>query len=256
MSRRQKWTYDAPLTHVLGIASLETLMVDFAKHYHNAPTPPGFVPKAQDLVSAKFSDGQWYRAKVRRVSPAKREAEVTFIDYGNRSTVPFSDTRPLDPRFKALPGQAYDARLRYVPCGVCALDWLCALRAGEHYADTVVLIGSFVKLVAPTSEYYDEAIDRFKAVCEGRKLVATIDYKEGSVLHLRLIDPADPASANGNTSVNVDLVRDGYASIDRRGTARYASSYPAINKQLAEALKVAKRERAGMFEFGDVEEDD
>jgi staphylococcal nuclease domain-containing protein 1 len=104
-----------------GIASLETLMVDFAKHYQNAPTPPGFIPKTSDLISAKFSDGQWYRAKVRRASPAKREAEVTFIDYGNRSTVPFSHTRPLDPRFKSLPPQAHDARLRYALLYTCEL---------------------------------------------------------------------------------------------------------------------------------------
>lgn len=104
-----------------GIASLETLMVEFSKHYQNAPTPPGFIPKASDMISAKFSDGQWYRAKVRRASPAKREAEVTFIDYGNRSTVPFSHTRPLEPKFKSLPPQAHDARLRY------ALLWMCEL---------------------------------------------------------------------------------------------------------------------------------
>jgi staphylococcal nuclease domain-containing protein 1 len=67
---------------LLGIANLEKLMVEFAKHYQNAPSPPGYVPKANELISAKFSDGQWYRAKVRRTSPAKREAEVTFIDYG------------------------------------------------------------------------------------------------------------------------------------------------------------------------------
>lgn len=100
------------LIHGTGIASLEKLMVDFAKHYQSAPSPPGYAPKGQELISAKFSDGQWYRAKVRRTSPAKREAEVTFIDYGNRSTVPFSDTRPLDARFKSLPAQAHDARLR------------------------------------------------------------------------------------------------------------------------------------------------
>jgi staphylococcal nuclease domain-containing protein 1 len=119
------------------------------------------------------------------------------------------------------------------------------------------LIDSFVKLVAPTSEYYDEAINRFRSLCEGRKLVANVDFKEGSLLHLRLIDPADLASADGVTSIiNTDLVREGYASIDRKGSGKYASNYPAIIKQISEAVKVAKRERAGMFEFGDVEEDD
>lgn len=87
-------------------------MHEFSLHHKTVAPPASFVPKNNDLVSAKFSDGQWYRAKVRRVSPIKKEAEVTFIDYGNQSTVGFSDVRPLDPRFRSLPGQAHDARLR------------------------------------------------------------------------------------------------------------------------------------------------
>lgn len=120
--------YGVLMTSV-GIANLEKLMVEFAKYYQNAPSQPGYMPKANELISAKFSDGQWYRAKVRRTSPAKREAEVTFIDYGefgvslysvsdrantltgNRDTVPFSHTRPLDGKFKSLPSQSHDARL-------------------------------------------------------------------------------------------------------------------------------------------------
>jgi staphylococcal nuclease domain-containing protein 1 len=91
-------------------------MRDFSLH-HKSPTasPPGFVPKNGELVSAKFSDGAWYRAKIRRSSPIKKEAEVTFIDYGNQDTVSFSNIRPLDQKFRSLPGQAHDARLRFVP---------------------------------------------------------------------------------------------------------------------------------------------
>jgi len=74
--------------------------------------PANFIPKGGDLVSAKFSDGAWYRAKIRRASPVKKEAEVTFIDYGNQDTVTFSNIRPLDPKFRSLPGQAHEARLR------------------------------------------------------------------------------------------------------------------------------------------------
>lgn len=88
-------------------------MHDFSLHHRAAPAPTNFVPKSGDLVSAKFSDGAWYRAKVRRSSPLKKEAELTFIDYGNQDTVSFKDMRPLDPKFRSLPGQAQDARLRY-----------------------------------------------------------------------------------------------------------------------------------------------
>lgn len=87
-------------------------MRDFSLHHKTAAVTPGFIPKAGDLVSAKFSDGSWYRAKIRRASPVKKEAEVTFIDYGNQDTVGFKDIRPLDPKFRSLPGQAHDARLR------------------------------------------------------------------------------------------------------------------------------------------------
>ena len=89
-------------------------MRDFSLHHKTAPPVPGFIPRNGDLVSARFSDGSWYRAKVRRVSPQKKEAEVTFIDYGNKDTVSFAGLRPLDPKFRGLSGQAHDARLRCV----------------------------------------------------------------------------------------------------------------------------------------------
>ena len=87
-------------------------MHDFSLHHRTVITPANFIPKNGELVSAKFSDGAWYRAKIRRSSPVKKEAEVTFIDYGNQETVGFKDIRPLDPKFRSLPGQAQDARLR------------------------------------------------------------------------------------------------------------------------------------------------
>jgi len=113
-----------------------------------------------------------------------------------------------------------------------------------------------MKLAGPTSEYHQEAIDRFRAMCEGRKLVANIDYKEGSLLHLRLIDPTDPAVANDPLAcINADLLREGVAMIDRKG-CRYLASYPQVIKKLQESVLAAKRDRLGMFEFGDVEEDE
>lgn len=201
-------------------------MQDFSLHHRGSATPANYTPKGGELVSAKFSDGQWYRAKVRRTSPLKKEAEVTFIDYGNQDTVSFKDIRPLDPKFRSLPGQAQDARL------------------------------SFVKLVDTNSEYFPESLDRFKSLAEGRKLIANVDAREGPLLHLRLIDPSDPTSASDPTvCINADLVREGLASIDRKG-CRYLQSYPAMLKRLQDSVAGAKRDRLGMFELGDVEEDE
>ncbi|KAF9481526.1 hypothetical protein BDN70DRAFT_830817 [Pholiota conissans] len=221
------FAFSVQILNTEGIASLEKLMAEFSIH-HRSPVapPPGFVPKGGDLVSAKFSDGAWYRAKIRRASPVKKEAEVTFIDYGNQDAIPFSNIRPLDPKFRSLPGQAHDARL------------------------------SFVKLAGPESDYHDEAIDRFRSICEGRKLVANVDHREGALLHLRLIDPANPIVAQDSLAcINADLVSEGLASIDRKG-CKYLAAYPQVIKKLQASIAEAKRDRAGMFEFGDVEEDD
>lgn len=119
-----------------------------------------------------------------------------------------------------------------------------------------LLFHSFVKLVGPESDYHAEAIERFRALCADRKLVANIDQKEGSLLHLRLMDPSDPNAAQDPLAcINADLLRDGVAAIDRKN-CRYLAAYPQVVKKLREAVAEAKRDRAGMFEFGDVEEDD
>ncbi|KAJ6587021.1 hypothetical protein DFH09DRAFT_1430137 [Mycena vulgaris] len=218
--------FSVQILNTEGIAALEKLMRDFSLHHRSPSAAPNFTPKAGDLVSAKFSDGAWYRAKIRRASAIKKEAEVTFYDYGNQDTVAFSNIRPLDQKFRSLPGQAHEARL------------------------------SFVKLVGPESEYYPEAIERFRSLCEGRKLVANIDHKEGSLLHLRLIDPSDPTAAEDPLAcINADLLHDGVAAIDRKN-CKYLSAYPQVVKKLQSAVAQAKKERLGMFEFGDVEEDE
>lgn len=111
-------------------------------------------------------------------------------------------------------------------------------------------------MLGPESEYHAEAIDRFRTLCEGRKLVANIDHKEGSLVHLRLMDPTDPAAQHDPLAcINADLVREGVAAIDRKN-CRYLAAYPHLVKKLQEAVAGAKRDRLGMFEFGDVEEDD
>lgn len=69
------------------------------------------------------------------------------------------------------------------------------------------------------------------------------------------MDPSDSEAARDPLScINADLVREGLAVADRKG-CRYAGAYPSMMKKLQEATASAKRDRLGMFEFGDVEED-
>ncbi|WRT67103.1 uncharacterized protein IL334_004069 [Kwoniella shivajii] len=225
--KEDPFTFSVQILDNDSVASLEKLMSDFSLH-HKQPTsssPAGFTPRTGDLVSAKFTeDNQWYRAKVRKSSVIKKEALLYFIDYGNEETLPFSRIRPLDSKFKTLPGQAKEARL------------------------------SFVKLVPRSSEYGIEALRRFNYFTENRKLVANIDQKEGNVLHLRLIDPTDPNAADDPLAcINADLVREGLATIDK--SVRYLNSYSQVLGKLNDATEGAKKDRLGIFEFGDVSED-
>jgi staphylococcal nuclease domain-containing protein 1 len=115
---------------------------------------------------------------------------------------------------------------------------------------------SFIKLADPSGEYGEEAVARFRKLCDSRKLVANVDHREGSLLHLRLIDPEDPTAATDPAAcVNVELARDGLATLDRKG-CKYLKAYPALVDKIKLAINDAKRDRAGMFEFGDIEEDE
>ena len=131
-------------------------MHEFSLHHKTVAPAAGFTPKAGDLVSAKFSDGQWYRAKVRRASPVKKEAELTFIDYGNQDTVAFSNIRPLDARFRSLPGQAHDARLRcsivtrvHLYCSWADALWIASLSLSAQRANItptpLTALGNYAK---------------------------------------------------------------------------------------------------------------
>lgn len=85
--------------------------------------------------------------------------------------------------------------------------------------------------------------------------MANIDSQEGSLLHLRLIDAQNPASATDPYEcLNAELLRDGLAIIDRK--CSYLSGHPQLLKKLKDSVVEAKKDRAGMFEFGDVEEDE
>lgn len=217
------------------IKQLETLMEEFAIHHKSpaASVAPGFTPRGGDLVSAKFSaDGAWYRAQVRRTYPSAKEADVIFVDYGNRETVSFRDIRPLDSaRFgrQRLPPQSHEARLAFV-----------APYAGKQ------------------TEYVYECVDRFRALAaDGRKMIANIDYVDPStgVRHVTLYDPSAAAAAASREegSLNFQLASEGYALLDP--SVRYWKGSPRTVDALTRASNEAKQRHRGCFEYGDPTED-
>lgn len=219
-----------------GTTALETLMEELGAHHRNAgPAGPGFTPRGGDYVSARFSaDGAWYRAQVKRSQVQQKRAEVRYIDYGNSENLAWTELRPLDAtRFgiKKLPGQASEARL------------------------------SFVKLYdGKQTEYVIDALESFRDLVEGRKMIANVDYREplagnNQLLHLTLYDPSNPNALDSpQNCVNVDLIAEGHALKDVR--CPYYNSYQSMKKAIEEAESEAKRSHRGMFEFGDPTEAD
>ena len=60
-----------------------------------------------DLCAAKFVDGQWYRAKVEKVSPSG-EVSVFYVDYGTRANIPKVHCGTLPGSFVSLPPFAHE----------------------------------------------------------------------------------------------------------------------------------------------------
>lgn len=82
-------------------------------------------------------------------------------------------------------------------------------------------------------------------ISQGRQLVANIDHRENNLLHLSLFDPSN--STTSASSINVLLVSEGLARIDKRSKLREAAPKAALEA----ALVQAKRSRAGAYEMGD-----
>ncbi|XP_062338657.1 staphylococcal nuclease domain-containing protein 1-like [Osmerus eperlanus] len=79
------------------------------------PVEGSYAPRRGDYCIAKFSDGEWYRARVEKVeSPAK--VHVFYIDYGNREVVSSTRLASIPPAFstRTLPAQATEYTFAYI----------------------------------------------------------------------------------------------------------------------------------------------
>ena len=178
-------------------------------------------------MSAKFSeDNEWYRARVRRNDRENKTSEVVYIDYGNSEVIPWSRLRSLDQgRFgvQKLRAQAVDA------------------------------VFSFLQF--PTSpEYLGDAVQLISELTVDRQLVANVDYidpRDGT-LYVTLFDPKQSNSLD--QSLNADILAEGLAMVPKKLKA-WERSASDILGGLKQNENVAKENRAGQWEYGDLTED-
>ena len=58
-----------------------------------------------DLCEARYTDGQWYRAKVTAAAPDRRSFTIVYTEYGNTAELDADQLRPLpDAGGKSKPG--------------------------------------------------------------------------------------------------------------------------------------------------------
>ncbi|KAH7377752.1 hypothetical protein BKA66DRAFT_572063 [Pyrenochaeta sp. MPI-SDFR-AT-0127] len=239
-SLRRKDYRDVMVTHVEddgrlrlqevgpGTTALTSLMDAFSKFHLNPannaslPNPP----KAGEFVAARFTaDDQWYRARIRRNDRDAKKAEVVYIDFGNSETIPWSRLRPLS-QAQFLPSklkpQAIEAQL------------------------------AFIQLPG-NPEYLADAVHFISQETADRQLVANVDQVEkDGLLWVTLFDQK---SKTGQESVNADVISEGLAMVPKklRPWERNASD---VLTALKKKQDVAKEERRGQWEYGDLTEDD
>ena len=212
-----------------GTSALTELMNQF-RTFHLNPTNSGGLPqppKAGDFVAARFTaDDEWYRARIRRNDREAKKAEVVYIDYGNSETIPWTRLRPLAQQFSPqtkLKAQAVDAQL------------------------------SFLQLPA-NPEYLADAVDYIARQTAERQLVANVDQvdKDGT-LWVSLFDANE--SKTLEESLNKDIVAEGLAMVPRKlkGWERSAGEFVEVLKRVEQEAKEGRR---GMWEYGDLTEDD
>jgi staphylococcal nuclease domain-containing protein 1 len=93
---------------------LVQLMAKIQQEFIASPPLSGaFIPKRGELCAAKFEDdGQWYRARVEKVSGSN--VCVFYIDYGNRAIVDVSQCAALPSGFSADKPYAHEYALACV----------------------------------------------------------------------------------------------------------------------------------------------
>lgn len=214
-----------------GTAALTELMNAF-RTFHLSPTNSAGLaqpPKAGDFVAARFTeDNEWYRARVRRNDREGKRAEVVYIDYGNSETVPYARLRPLSqPQFSpssALKPQASEAVLSF--------------------------------LQFPTqAEYLSEAVDFIARETADRQLVANVDHADGKTgeLYVTLFDPKE--SSKVEQSINADVVGGGFAMVARK-LRPFERGAGDVLEKLRGREKEAKENKWGIWEYGDITEDE
>lgn len=180
------------------------------------PFNPPANAKGSFIAAGQFSDDSWHRVRCDGVDPTTGDWNVFFIDYGNHDTL-------LVDRLRHLPVEA----TKIPPLAVhCALAGLTAPKAPE---------------------YQDGSALAFSEMAFGVDLKTTVEFSDKfGRKQVVLSHDSHPIS------VNRQMLRDGWAKVQTFNDRRIQR----MMSELHEEEKFAKQQHAGVFEYGDVSDEE
>merc|ERR1711981_511148 len=185
--------------HVDEGPKLEALMKQIREEFSsNPPLAGAYQPKKGDLCAAKFVDGQWYRAKVEKVTPSG-EVSVLYVDYGNRANIPKAQCGTLPGSFTSLAPFAHEYMMA-----------LCQLCSDEDYANQ--------GLKAMREDLLD------------KEMKLNVEYKVTGQEYVSLVD------SNGE-DIGKNLVLDGLMLAEKKGGRRLAKLVDSYRDAMDSAKK-------------------
>ncbi|PON97497.1 Nuclease domain-containing protein [Trema orientale] len=203
-----------------------------------APVIGAFNPKKGDIVLAQFSaDNSWNRALIVNaprgaVESPKETFEVFYIDYGNQEVVPYSQLRPIEPSVSAAPGLAQLCSLAYIKVPSLEEDF------GEEAAEYLSHL-----TLSSSKEFRAKVEERDSS---GGKVKG---QGTGTILSVTLV------AVDAEISVNAAIVQEGLARLEKR--KRWGSKDKQLAFENLEKFQVeARKDRLGMWRYGDIESDD
>lgn len=190
--------------------------------------PAGFRPTIGQICRGRFTgDNTWYRALVTRAA-SPTTYEVFYVDFGNSETLEVGRLAPLDAAVAQIPRAAHLAQLAFVKVPEPTEDW------GQEAAQ---LLGDLTmsKRLSARVEGRDRGAARGKSALTTVEMYVTLDDTEA-----------------GHTVQGV-LLQEGLARVDPKGAHPRSRAFV---EELKEMQEQAHRERVGMWQYGDADDDE
>merc|ERR1719166_519298 len=177
--------------------ALEKLMESLREEFTmNPPLAGAYQPKKNEMCAAKFVDDQWYRAKVEKVTAT--DAQVLYIDYGNRATVPKTKLGSLPASFQT-------------PGGYAKLYNIALIRLPSD------------------EEMTGQGIQALKEDLLDKTVKINVEYKTGNDVFVTV--------HSGDEDIGKGLVEDGLFLVDRKGGRKFAKMMKEYEDSMQKAKK-------------------